>query len=224
MYLSTFDEGHPCRGKDCLECETCIFDRDLFADRVTPNERKNENKNNNNMCNSERICNECVNLTRSYENCVGSHFDAACKAETYTAFGVSRPRRIAYNILPNETINTPSWCPLKKTAAQLLLPSTPTRPRPQDTGPHTPTTVTDRRERMKALRRHIEWEDIEEGKIYVIPKIMSQSRKIVKVITKTNMSCICHEISEYTGNEYTYNSTFYPSDLDAVFITELRNF
>ena len=38
------------------------------------------------------------------------------------------------------------------------------------------------------------------------------------------MCCTCHEISEYTGNEYSYNCTLYPSDLDAVFITELRNF
>ena len=231
--MSDFGEGHPCRGKDCLQCETCIFDRDIFEDGITPNERaKKEEKNKlNNMC-GDRLCNDCVNLSRHYERCEVGHFDAACKAVSYEAFGHSRPRRIDYNITPNQSIISPHWCPLKESKAQLLLPAQ-TRPRPQDTGPHstTPSTTTptftsysDRREKMKALRKHIEWKDIEEGKVYVIPKILSQSRKIVKVITKTEMSCICHEISEYTGNEYNYNCTVYPSDLDAVFITELHNF
>ncbi len=230
--MDNFGEGHPCAGKDCLQCETCIFDRDLFEEHITPNERlKKESKNNNlnNMC-SSRLCNGCVNLEKSYENCLPNHFDAACKAASYTAFGVSRARRIDYNLSISHSIVAPNWCPLKDSKAQLLLtatPEVPTRPRPQDTGPRStqpPTSYSDKRERMKGLRKHIEWDDIEEGKIYVIPKILSQARKIVKVITKTNMSCICHEISEYTGNEYNFNCTVYPSDLDAVFITELRNF
>ena len=77
---------------------------------------------------------------------------------------------------------------------------------------------------MKLLPRHLEWEDLKEGHIYVIPKIMSQTRKIVKVITKTDMVCSCHEISELTGNEYNYNCSVYPTDLDAVFITEMRKY
>ena len=45
-----------------------------------------------------------------------------------------------------------------------------------------------------------------------------------KVITKTDMCCTCHEISEFDGHEYTYNCSVYPSDLDAVFITEIHDF
>ena len=221
--MNDFGEGHPCAGKDCIECESCIFDRDLFADHITPNEKlKQESKNkNNNMCNT-RTCNDCVNLTRNSEHCVGDRFDAACKLVSYEAFGHSRPRRIDFNLSPNMTILCPSWCPLKNETP--LLPVS-TRPKPQETGPKPAyTSVSDRREKMKGLKKHIEWADIEEGKIYVIPKILSQARKIVKVITKTSFSCICHEISEYTGNEFTFNCTIYPSDLDAVFITELHNF
>lgn len=233
--MSDFGEGHPCSGKDCLQCETCIFDRDIFEGGITPNERARKEVNNkiDNMC-SNRTCNGCVNLSRHYAHCEADHFDAACKVVSYEAFGQTRPRRIEYNLSPNQEIITPSWCPLKESNAQLLLPSkteTPTRPRPQDTGPQPSqssnqgyTSYSDRREKMKTLKKHVEWDDIEEGKMYVIPKILSQARKIVKVITKTSMSCICHEISEYTGNEYTYNCTVYPSDLDAVFITELHKF
>ena len=85
-------------------------------------------------------------------------------------------------------------------------------------------TYSEKRELMKELPKHIEWADIKEGNKYVIPRILSQSRKIVKVITKTDMCCTCHEISEFDGNEYTYNCSVYPSDLDAVFITEIHDF
>ena len=212
-----FQEGHPCRGKDCKDCETCIFDEDLFIDKVQPN------KKNNNMC-SRRLCNECVNLTRSYEMRESGRFDAACKIVTYEALGTSRPRRIDFNLSAGQTIVAPSWCPLKINAETkpLGLP-TPSQVSntPKPTGE---LTYTERRERMKSLPKHIEWDDIQEGKVYVIPKILSQARKIVKVIAKTEMCCSCHEISETTGNEYQYNCSVYPSDLDAVFITELRNF
>ena len=233
--MTEFGEGHPCIGKNCIECETCIFDRELFPDRVTPNEEL-KNKTSNNMCNNSNTCNNCPNLSKHYEHCDIGHFDAACGLVSYEAFGVSRPRRIGYNLSPNQTIVSPNWCPLKSSNSQTTPPPPPSqvthRPNPQQTGPQASqqkclpayTSYSDRREKMKELKRHVDWEDIEEGKIYVIPRILNQTRKIVRVITKTNLSCICHEISEYTGNEYQYNSTIYPSDLDAVFITEMREF
>jgi hypothetical protein len=85
-------------------------------------------------------------------------------------------------------------------------------------------TYSEKRELMKELPKHLEWDEIEEGKTYVIPRIMSQLRKIVKVSSKTSGVCVCHEINESTGNEYSYSCNIYPSDLDAVFITEYRKF
>lgn len=234
--MTEFQLGHPCAGKDCRECETCIFDEDLFLDKTQPNK-----KFKNNMC--RRLCNECVNLTKSFEMREAGRFDAACKLVTYEALGTSRARRIDFNISHGQDIVAPNWCPLKD-AKHMEFPSA-SRPRPQDTGPQpnlnpnaalpSPSTsvsnnssgeltFTEKRERMKLLPRHIKWEDIKEGHTYVIPKIISQSRKIVKVITKTDMVCSCHEISELTGNEYSYNCSVYPTDLDAVFITELRKY
>jgi len=216
---------NPCEGKDCRDCETCIWDRDIFHEEAEPKEKVNVNLKD--MCDKRVKCNGCPNLIRDYDHCVEDRFDAACRAVHYEAFDVTRPRRIDYNIGPNQDIMIPSWCPLKpKSTLGLPTPSqVTTRPYPQQTGPSSQTSPTyTKREKMKELRKHIEWADIEEGKIYLIPKILTQSRKLVKVITKTNMSCTCHEISEYTGNEYNYNCSFYPSDLDAVFITELKTF
>ena len=222
--MTDFEAGHPCRGKDCKDCETCIFDADLFPNGVKPNTKEKLN-NKNDM---SALCNKCIHLQRSYENCVNGRFDASCKLVKFEAFGEDRPRRMQYSVSLNDDIVSPNWCPLKKEASNILnntsSSSLPTTTPSSQTSTPAYTSISDRREKMKELPKHIEWKDIKEGGMYVIPRILSQSKKIVKVITKTDMSCICHEISEYTGNEYTYNTTVYPTDLDAVFITELRNF
>ena len=230
--MTDFGAGHPCNGKDCMECETCIFDKELFIDKIQPNKKEN-------MGNSSRLCNLCVNLGKSYEHREKGRFDATCKITTFEGLQGPRPRRIDYNLAETQDIPCPTWCPLRNSHPIGLPTSSQVthRPNPQATGPQpsAPTiplsqkpiselTYSEKRERMKELPRHVEWEDIKEGKLYVIPRILSQSRKVVKVITKTDMSCICHEISEYTGQEMSYNCTVYPSDLDAVFITEVHEF
>ena len=160
--MTEFGEGHPCIGKNCIECETCIFDRELFPDRVTPNEEL-KNKTSNNMCNNSNTCNNCPNLSKHYEHCDIGHFDAACGLVSYEAFGVSRPRRIDYNLSPNQTIVSPNWCPLKSSNSQTTPPPPPSqvthRPNPQQTGPQASqqkclpayTSYSDRREKMKEL-------------------------------------------------------------------------
>jgi hypothetical protein len=160
-------------------------------------------------------------LEKSYQYCPPGKFDACCGLVKYEAFGVNRPRRIDYNLSSTEHIASPTWCPLKDEASRLMYQPSST---PAPVQPPTYLSASDKRERMKTLRKHVEWADIKEGTLYVIPKIMSQPKKVVKVITKTDMCCTCHEISEYTGNEYQCNTMIYPTDLDAVFITELRNF
>ena len=72
--MTEFGLGHPCAGKDCRECETCIFDEDLFIDKVQPNKRKD--------IMSSNLCNFCANLEKSFEHREPGRFDAACRAVT----------------------------------------------------------------------------------------------------------------------------------------------
>ena len=44
--------NHPCAGKNCNECESCIFDQDLFLD-------KNQNKKDMDVCASCHLCLIC---------------------------------------------------------------------------------------------------------------------------------------------------------------------
>lgn len=217
-----------CVGKDCRMCETCIYDEpiELF---IPDKEKKDEkqNKFNDKMNSSTRLCNDCVNLVKDDAYSRNGAFDAICKACTYQAFGRTNPRKIRFSAQPDEDIVTPQWCPIMQAAMQLAgykpIPST-SPSTPASTTENASLSYTEKRERMKDIRRHVQWDEIEEGKMYVIPKIMSQPRKIVKVITKLELSCICHEISEYTGNEYTYNTVLYPSDLNSILIAELKTY
>ena len=215
--MFTVEEGHPCFGKDCTQCESCIFDEDLFKEEPI--------KENKNMCN-KKLCNECIHLEKNYDHTSFGRFDASCKLVSYSAFGKTHSRRIDYNVDITKDIYAPTWCPFNDGKEQLSLPATTSTPTSSSSNGNIVihSSYNDKREKMKGLKRHLEWCDIKEGGIYVIPKILSQARKIVKVITKTEYSCVCHEISEYTGTEFSCNTTFYPSDLDAVFITEKRNF
>lgn len=222
--MTELQTGHPCIGKNCKDCETCIFDEDLFADRVQPNKKINTM--------STKLCNLCINLEKSFELRTEGRFDAACKAMTYNAFGVSRARRIDYNLSPRQDIVCPSWCPLNPNNKHMELPSPSqsitsipsTNIEELKKKPVNMLTYSEKRELLKELPKHIEWDGIEEKKLYVIPKIMNQPRKIVKVTSKTSSVCVCHEINENTGNEYSYTCNIYPSDLDAVFITEYHKF
>lgn len=213
-------QGHPCSGKDCKDCETCIFDKDLFIDKVQPN-KKEEIMN----C---KICNLCTNLEKTFDHSETNRFDASCRAVPYDdAWGKTRNRRIGFNLSVAQDIVCPNWCPLNKPSACMALPS-PNQVSTSSTSKISKhvslLTYTEKRELMKELPRRIEWNNIEVGKTYVIPKIMSQSRKVVRVSSKTDSICICHEINESTKSEYSSTCNIYPSDLDAVFITELHEF
>ena len=212
---------HPCRGKSCDMCESCIFDMDIFS---------SENNINVKDMSERKVCNGCEKLRYcgNYSS-IPNRFDVACSGVSYEAFNEKRPRRIDYNVTRMQTIVAPSWCPLKEDKTH--LPSVINDSTAQETSSKTNTasnpsytSYADRREKMKGLRKHLDWDEIKEGNVYVIPKILSQSRKILKVITKTDMSCICHEINEFSGNEYSFNTTVYPSDLDAIFITKYHKF
>ena len=173
------------------------------------------------MCNA-KLCNGCINLVKVYDDCENGRFDAACGLTSFKTIYPPRPRRIDFNLTLANSIVAPFWCPMRENNEQAALPSPSQVTTPQPT--KNELTYTERRERLKQLPKHMEWDDIKEGHVYVIPKIMSQPRKIVKVMTKTNLCCSCHEINIDTNTEYSFSCSIYPSDIDTVFITELHNF
>lgn len=252
--------NHPCAGKSCNDCETCIFDVDIDdiqpkANPMSPQcgqlvkcftgyqcedcefrEEKKETKNNNIMNNE--TCNICQSLIKNYVGDGRLVFNACCGKVIidYTSF--TRPRVIKYKTGQMLAIETPEWCPKKHGIdKQVLKPiagesysdeneitqrSLPARvaPSAQETRP---MTYYERREKLKTLPKHLAWDEIQENGVYVIPKLLSQARKVVKVIMKTENLIRTVEINEH-GDESTYSSTIYPNDLETVFITKIHKY
>lgn len=221
---------HPCNGKDCCECETCIFDIDI--NEIQP-KVLNKNRTMNEMCN------KCPNLIKNFIDDDRLAFNACCGKVIIDYGNYSRPRVIKYKTGQMIDIDTPSWCPKKNGIdKQILKPigdgsytdesndrmlALPTQVAPPSQETPKQMTYYEKREAMKKLPRRVKWEDIKENEIFVIPKILSQARKVVRILMKTDGIIRYNEINEY-GVESTYCSTMYPNDIETVFITKLHKY
>lgn len=209
--------NHPCYGLDCKECDTCIFDVDLFKEDKMKN-----------------TCNDCSSLVRNYIGENRLQFNACCDRCIINYVSYSRPRNIQYKVGNMLDIIRPTWCPKERGVTKEYksytevnsMASTPTTT-PPALPAATPSkkflTYSEKREMLMKLPKRTEWEDINEGDVYVIPKIMSQSRKVIRVVVKTD-SCVRYlDIDEF-GKESTVCSSMYKSDIDSVFITKLHKY
>lgn len=214
---------HPCQGKKCNECETCIYDVELFVEKPMESQT-----------NTSNYCHFCKDLIKNYIGDDRSKFNACCNRVLINLSNGQRPRIIAANIYQTDIINKPTWCPKERgvnkeyyTTNELSntirrsLPSPSTVSTNVNTNSNItrPMTYSEKREKLMSLPKHLAWEEIEEGEIYVIPKILSQSRKLVKIIMKTDFIIRCVEIDE-NGEEKQYLTSIYPKDIDTVFITK----
>lgn len=214
---------HPCSGKKCNECETCKYDTDIFA----------EVRNKSHSLTTS-ACHFCNDLVKSYIGDDRTKFNACCNRVLINLPNGQRPRVISANVHQTDVIKKPRWCPKDRgvnkeyyTPDELSntirkgLPSPSTVSTNSSTNLETNRTMTysEKRERLMALPKHLEWEDIKEGETYVIPKILYQSRKVVKIVMKTDAIIRCVEINE-SGDEKNYLTTIYPKDIEVVFITK----
>ena len=229
--------NHPCYGMSCEDCTTCRFDVDLFKDGVLPTEKKKqtkkENKHNNEM---KPICNYCGFLIKNYLDDERRFFNACCTKRMIDNGDVKRPMVIDFNTYEMADIERPNWCPIhpmgeerEEGTSQLALPCKVEgeHTNEETTVPNKPfkeMTYTEKREAFKQLPKRLEWDDIKEGEYYLIPRIMTTPRKIVHVELKTENCLRCHEVSEYTGTEYSYVTNIFSNDIEAAVIVELHNF
>ena len=217
--------NHPCADKNCNECETCIFDQDLFLEN-------HKNKKDMDVCTSCHLCN---NLVKNYIDDDKIQFNACCGRFMVWFNGYSRPRIIKAKTGPMLPLTPPEWCPKNRGVTQMSVSSemlnkdiskalpAPLPTKVEEVKTYKTMTYTERREKLMALPKHLEWDDIEEDGVYVIPKILSQSRKVVRVIMKNDTLLRCSEIDEY-GKESQTLSSIYPKDIDAVFMTKVLKY
>jgi len=227
-------EGTKCGRTDCTLCETCIYDVDLFADGVATEKKNKTDKNI-----MKPICNYCGYLTKSYTSDERRFFNACCLKKLVVTGSIKRPMVIDYHTYEMADIERPAWCPqLAINGGDGVIPPINTQAQqnqlalPNKTEENTNVvskafkdmTYYEKKEELKKLSPRISWDDIKEDGYYLLPRIMSSPKKIIHVESKTNECIRYHEVSELTGNEYSYATTIYPKDVEAVFIVKIHEF
>ncbi len=182
-------------------------------------------------------CEFCGCLIKNYIGTDRTKFNACCGKFFITFSKGKRPRIIKANVEDASDILTPSWCPkifgvTSRTinAQDLIDDDEETYENPpshteikQEAKTTTAMTYTEKREKLMSLPRRLAWDEIKEGKYYVIPQILYQAPKIVKVILKTDTLIRCNEV-KYDGTVSTVATSIYPQDIDAVFLVEHHKF
>ena len=142
-------------------------------------------------------CNGCeaCKLTRNIRG-GGETFNAACTLENIETGILKGPRTILFSIFDGEIIYTPGWCPKNKTQTRKLLPAAPAYT-------YTP--------RLTNIPKHLSWDEIKEGGIYVLPKHRYQYRtKVIYIKKKTDTFFRYCEVSD-DGKLNSYETSIFKS-------------
>lgn len=200
---------HPCEGKDCLMCDTCIFDVPL-DENLNPKEER--------RLRADETCNFCGYLIKQYKDRGDTIFNACCGMCRIEASTYSRPRTIDFRKKETDDIEKPSWCPKLHGATGIIA-----------TGTQAPTVTTgsstyaQKRDKLKSLPNHLDWSEIEVGKVYVVPSILGKKRKILMPTYKSDYTLTCYDVEE--NGKVTLNVTnIFKTDIDTNFIIERKNF
>ena len=200
MYINVFSEGHPCHGKSCNECETCIFDEPITDNsvRILP------------------CCNKCEYLIKNY--ITGFVFNASCAKHLISTDNIERPRIIQRNVSGiNADIYRPDWCPkINAGQKQVLSLPAPSKAATYD-------EYIEKRNKMVELPSVMDWKEIKEGDICVVPKLLRSERKVLLVKGRDEYVLKCVELNENLEPTSTFTN-IYSNDIDVHFIVKMHKF
>lgn len=169
--------------------------------------------------NNRKTCNDCKHLIKRYENGETLQFTACCGLSKVYINGLPKLNTIKRTTGPMVPLEVPMWCPLKDEKEVKNVPIIVSKPPTQ-----TKTlTYTEKKDILSKFPPKIKWEDIKEEEIYVIPPILYQNRKIIKVILKNDNLLRCHDV-DTNGQEGNSFINIYKKDIDVVFITKFLKF
>jgi len=175
-------------------------------------------------------CHICSDLIKNYIDERRVFFNACCARSLVVENGMSKPRSIVHNACKLSPLTTPDWCPKLRGVLRTidvsetkLLPPPQNEEKTNDLVEFNKLTYYGKRDRLSKLPRRTEWADIEVGGIYVIPKILTNKMKIVKVLDKTETSARCREM-DADLSETVYATSLFPRDVESIFITKLLKF
>lgn len=158
----------------------------------------------------ENLCDYCGYLIKDYSNETKGEYIACCGK----CWENCLPKIISRTIKSGEKIHSPFWCHKlvgDKKKGELVATSSPQPPQNDST--------ETKRDKIEGLPTHLKWDDIEEGVTYVIPPIMNQKLRVVRVDSKTDYCIRCFALnSNMQADGSVYH--IYKRDLDMIFIVK----
>lgn len=198
-------EIHPCEGKNCINCETCIYDKPLDF-----------NIKENKKLMPDEICNYCGYLIKQYKGHNDTIFNACCSKTRIESSNYSRPRTIDFRLTETSDIKRPDWCP--KIAQKTITDGASKITRASEYN-----SYTAKRDKLKSLPNHLDWVDIKVGRIYIVPSILGRKRKIVQPTFKSEFCLVCNDVAE-DGKILNSVTNIFKTDIDVNFIVERKKF
>lgn len=180
-----------------------------------------------------KTCVDCDSLVKDYIDESKIAFKAKCNRCTVAySNGTNSLRVIMEKCGPMLTLETPEWCPKKRNVIQEYVHETnldqekPTLVLPPPTKqPVKVLTYTERMDAIKTLPREIEWDDIQVGDIYVLPKSTSYSKgRRIKIATKCDRSFSYYELDLESGEPSWTTRHCFKSDVESTLLKHPKNF
>lgn len=160
----------------------------------------------------ENLCDYCGYLIKDYSSKNKGEYIACCGK----CWENGLPKIISRTIKSGEKVCPPFWCHKlvgDKKKGELVATSSPQQPQTNSSSTET------KRDKIGRLPTHLKWDDIEEGTTYVIPPIMNQKLRVVRVDSKTDYCIRCFALnSNMQADGSVYN--IYKRDLDMIFIVK----
>lgn len=208
---------HPCHGIECKECSKCIFDEEVFP----PSQAKEKEET--------KYCDKCPHMDKLYTNEYKTTWHCVCNAKILNGKWGERPARITFNAHEYSKILTPDWCPLldknkkqQQPKQQDMFLDSYT---PQYSSPSSSKPYKTQREMVEEITPTLKVDELEIGKLYVIPSFSYNDTKVIKIVSKYPSSITYKEISNLnTMSESAYSSTLFNSSTEMHIITPYRPF
>ena len=196
---------HPCIGKDCSMCETCIYDEPL----ENLYSKKTEDLSPGNSCNY------CGYLIKQYNGANDTIFNACCSKSVIETENARRPRTIDFRLTDVMLIKKPFWCPkLKEETRGTESFNASNKER---------LTYNEKKDKLKSLPPQLNWNQLTVGKKYVVPSILGRKRKLLTLIAKTDFTLVFKDIKP-NGQISDEITNIFKSDIETNFIVEYKNF
>lgn len=164
-------------------------------------------------------CNDCCYLIKDYLDDSKLAFTALCDKTKKIHEGKIVTPIISYKTGAMLSISTPNWCPLSSNTMHGAIE----KEENVITKKFEDLSYYEQNNFLKTLPKHVEWCDVKEGELYVLPKIRYSKGKLYKVELKTDYLIRMIEVDD-SLNPLSVSKNIYKTDCESSFLVAYHKY